>query len=296
MNINPEAILERMAASLPKAYHEDLILVGSLAAACHFAAQLKERSLRTKDADFIVQPAGNLKRCVELAEALKREGWTIRNESGFPAGQSPEGPLPHVKLYSAKERDFWIEFQGLPQQDQTADRHDEPVEFDGAWYSVPHFRFMRLVKHEAQASRSGLKYAAPRMMALANLLAHPKVGEAKVTMADGTKGGLRSAKDLGRAIAIARLTPTSELEEWPASWLPALKECFPKTWSTLAANVEAGLNDLLSKPNAMEDAATFTGTLGLLGGQDASPDRLRAIAEQLLAFAVKPFQELAQKG
>jgi hypothetical protein len=288
--------MESLAALLPRTYHEDVLVVGSLAAACHFSTALEGRAILTKDADFVVQPAVDLRRGVELAEELRSNGWSIRNESGFPPGTEPKDPLPHVKLLAPPTGEFWVEFQGPPEKDQRIARSDLPVRFAGAWYSIPRYRFMGLATIHQQRSAAGLNYADPSMMALANLLAHPRVGTDRVTLPlTGTRGGLRSAKDLGRALAIASLTPLSEMETWPEPWLRGLKEWFPGTWYTLTPEVEKGLADLLSRPDAMSEAVRFASETGLLSGGGASVERLRAIADQLREFAIKPFM-LAARG
>ena len=75
------------------------------------------------------------------------------------------------------------------------------------------------------------------MMALANLLSHPRVGSDRIESGP-MQGLLLSAKDLGRVIALARLTGREETEVWPRTWLEALKNCFPDEWKELAGERE----------------------------------------------------------
>lgn len=296
MNVDGERVLERLQALLPREVRDELLLVGSLAAVVHFARDLGDRVLVTKDADFIIQSASDIGRAVEIAELLRKTGWRIRNESGFPPGKAPDGELPHVKLYSPMETEFWIEFQGLPGADQADPRKDVPVRFAEGWYALPCYRFMGLANHETQVSSGGLRYAAPRMMALANLLAHSRIGDARVTLSTGRKGGLRSAKDLGRAVALARLAPLAEVRTWATSWLPALQACFPATWREHAGTADRGLNELLGSPLAVDEAIGFAAALGLLDGANATPVAFRAMADQLRLTAIRALQEAAISG
>jgi hypothetical protein len=104
---------------------------------------------------------------------------------------------------------------------------------------------------------------------------------------------LRSAKDLGRVIALARLTGRDETEGWPGTWLEALKTCFPAGWGELAARAGDGLKELLADENALEDARRTT-DVGLLRGMDLSAEMLKVTGERLLLDALEPLAELAR--
>lgn len=118
------------------------------------------------------------------------------------------------------------------------------------WYGLPSFRFLGVVSIGRIASHVGLEYAQPSMMALTNLMSHPQVGTIRIASGD-MRGVLRSAKDLGRVIALARLEGREGTEAWKEHWLRAIQECFPTSWKALLINVGSGLEELLDDDNAM---------------------------------------------
>jgi len=95
------------------------------------------------------------------------------------------------------------------------------------WYGLPCFRYLGLASIDRIASDVGLQYAHPAMMALANLLSHQEVGNARIESGE-MLGLLRSAKDLGRVIALAHLEGREGAEAWRDLWLRAVEKCFPK--------------------------------------------------------------------
>jgi len=129
------------------------------------------------------------------------------------------------------------------------------------------------------------------MMALANLLSHPKIGSDRIESGP-MQGLLRSAKDLGRVIALARLTGREETEVWPRTWLEALKNCFPDEWKELAGRVGDGLRELLEDDNALEDARKTT-DVGLLSGMGVTAEMLKASGERLLLDVIDPLADMA---
>jgi len=161
------------------------------------------------------------------------------------------------------------------------------------WYALPAFRHLRLVAVGQLTAAEGINYAAPEMMALSNLLAHPTVDETR-RITDPIEGRrlLRSAKDLGRVLALARLAERAEIESWPATWQRALRAKYPADEvAGLGARAGDGIRALLSHRNAFADAH-FAVDVGLLRGHAVSIDQLRAIAEQLLVDALEPLAEL----
>jgi hypothetical protein len=130
------------------------------------------------------------------------------------------------------------------------------------------------------------------MMALANLLSHPKIGSDRLESGP-MQGLLRSAKDLGRVIGLARLAGREETEAWPKTWLEALKGCFPEEWQELAGRVGEGLRELLEDGNALEDARKTT-DVGLLSGMEVSAEMLKASGERLLLDVIEPLADLAR--
>ena len=60
--------------------------------------------------------------------------------------------------------------------------------------------------------------AQPKMMALANLLEHPRILPDVMSGLIADRSIKRSNKDLGRSIAIARLSGPDAVAEWHADW------------------------------------------------------------------------------
>jgi glycosyltransferase involved in cell wall biosynthesis len=89
------------------------------------------------------------------------------------------------------------------------------------------------------------------MMALANLLEHPRI---KDDLIEDTNIK-RSNKDLGRVLAIARLTPEEMWETWPAAWAKALKDLAadPARRATLGAAAHAAVMEKFTVRRMMDE-------------------------------------------
>ena len=130
------------------------------------------------------------------------------------------------------------------------------------------------------------------MMALSNLLAHPRVGSDRISapLAAG-RCPLRSAKDLGRVLALAHLAGRAATEEWPALWDAALRAKYlPSEVSELGEHAGDGLRELLSNAAAFDDAH-FSVDVGLLSGHRVTSTQLRVVAERLIVDALDPLRE-----
>jgi hypothetical protein len=278
--LDPAALFERLAADIPGDLHTNIFVTGSLAAAYHFQAQLEGRAINTKDADLVVHPAGNVVSCQQMAGRLVDLGW-IRTEECYPrSNPEPADELRAIRLYPPGPHDYFIEFLNLPQQGQEETKRWIPVSMDDGWYGLPSFRFLGVTSLNRLKSSVGLEYASPSMMALTNLLSHPKVGTARIE-AGPMVGLLRAAKDLGRVVALARLAGRDEAERWLPQWREALELCFPDDWKKFAFRLGDGLKELLGDENALEDAYKTT-DIGLLNGMGVTPTMLRASGERLL--------------
>ncbi|MBI2898596.1 MAG: hypothetical protein HYY17_00255 [Planctomycetes bacterium] len=126
-------------------------------------------------------------------------------------------------------------------------------------------------------------------MALANLLSHDVVGAQTMSTPIAGRTILRCVKDLGRVLAIARLSKAEEVAGWTRPWLKALKACFPKSWRLLGRRAGDGLRALMGDASAFEQAHHTT-RVGLLLGQGITEDHLRAVAEQLFETALDPLR------
>lgn len=100
----------------------------------------------------------------------------------------------------------------------------------------------------------------------------------------------RSAKDLGRVLALAWLASREESNVWSELWAAALAERFPQDACALATVAGGGLQELIDNVGALEEAH-HAATVGLLAGKGVSPDNLRAIGQQLIAIALKPLAQ-----
>ena len=210
--LNPRALFARIAADIPPDLHRHLFVTGSLAAAYHFADQIAERTVNTKDADLVVHPAGDTMSCQRMAERLRQLGWVPKPDERFqpqPLLIEPE-KLPYIRLYPPDTRDYFVEFLTLPPIGQKEPMRCMPIHLSDGWYAAPSFRFSVMLELHRHLSAEGIEYANPTMMALANLLSHPELGTQRI---EGD-GRLRSAKDLGRVLALARFAGVDALDEW----------------------------------------------------------------------------------
>jgi hypothetical protein len=107
---------------------------------------------------------------------------------------------------------------------------------------------------DRQRSESGLEYAHPRMMALANLLSHPALCNHVMSTSIGGRDVHRSSKDLGRVLALARLATRAETETWSALGHDALTRCFPTRRAELSNRVGSGLRALLDDDRRFDEA------------------------------------------
>jgi hypothetical protein len=290
--LDPKELFERIARDVPPILPQHLFVTESLAAAYHYNAQLQGQAINTKDADLVVHPAGHVDSCREMAEQLRAIGWRNTDECYPQATVEPVENLRAIRLYPPGSTEFFIEFLNIPDKDQAAAKRWVPLQLKDGWYGLPSFRFLGVVSIGRIASHVGLEYAQPSMLALANLMSHPQVGTIRIESGD-MWGVLRSAKDLGRVIALARLEGREGAEAWREHWLSAIQECFPTSWKALLNNVGSGLEELLADDNAMDDARKTT-DIGLLNGMDVSAEMLRATGDRLIQDVIMPLRKESQ--
>lgn len=290
--LDPQALFERIAEDVHSELHKNLFVIGSLAAAYQFQAQLAGRAVTTKDADVVVHPAGNVKSCREMADQLFGCGWS-RTAECFPRSTpTPQAELQALRLYPPASHDYFIEFLNLPKQGQREAKRWIPIELADGWYGLPSFRFLGLTALNRLTSDVGLEYASPAMMALANLLAHPLVGTERI-QSGMMHGVLRSAKDLGRVLALARLAGRDETEKWSDLWVAGLRDRFPSEWQELALHAGDGLRELLDDAAALDEAHQTT-DVGVLNGMGITTENLRVTGTRLMQDVIEPVADHAR--
>lgn len=291
-SLDPEFLIPRLAAQIPTSLRNHAYLAGSLAAAWHFRAQLKERAIRTKDADVVIRPVGAIDQIRRIAESLRRKGWRWRDqeERGPGTAATRNEDLAAIRLRPPSNREeYFLEFLGVPAVEQATDVQWERIILKEGHYGVPCFRFMGFTSLNLRRAAKGLRYADPAMMALSNLLSHPRVGTHEMSSPIEGRKCLRSAKDLGRVLAFAKLMSRQETMGWKAAWLNAMKTCFPERWRALGAVAGQGLRELLSDRRGMSDA-WWTASNGLLFGHGVTETNLKFVGQQLLRDLVEPFE------
>ncbi len=292
--IDPESVFRRIHQDLPVGLHTHVTIIGSLAAAYHFRARLGFRPVKTKDADLMVQPAGALERCRDIAVRLLDGGWTPIADCIPGSVDTPTEDLPVVRLHPPGSQLYFLELTGLAPATQQDGVAWERFEARGGWYALPSFRYLRLVGSRLERATVGLNYASPSMMALANALSHPTLdGQLMSKPVEGRKIK-RAAKDLGRVLAIAYLAGREETEEWLPRWQDGLWTHFSDDAAPLGRRAGAGIRALLESRAELADAH-WTTTNGLLGGLGVTEENLRAVGERLLVDLFGPLaQEFSQ--
>ena len=292
IEVDHRQLFARIAAELPQELLGHVFVAGSLAAACHFADELSGRGVKTKDADLVIHPAGDVKTAAEIAATLIAKGWRPKDDC-YPSNTAePAEDLRAIRLYPPEHSEYFVELLNVPEPGRTTAKSWVAIELDDGWYGLPSFEFLALAAVDREASDSGLEYAAPCMMALANLLSHPTLGSARMTGLVGGRAILRSAKDVGRVLALAWLAGPDETDRWAERWRFALKQCFPERWQTLASRAGDGLRALLDDAGPFEEA-WFTCDTGLLSGKGVTQEQLRATAQRLLVDCVEPLADSA---
>jgi len=290
--LDANVVLHKLALALPKNLHQDLIVVGSLAA----AAQLVHDSsteLRTKDVDGMLAP--NARAAVaasELAVALMDKGWEPRVDKEkyvFPAGSTtPAEKLPVIRLLPPDSRhtEWFLELLGAPPAlapDKSGSvRYSNRVQTSKSDFEIPSFAYLGVTQFRPVRHESGLQLAAVPMMALSNLLHHPGISDQVMSEMVASRKIKRSNKDLGRVIAMAFLADElneDSVEQWPELWRTALQELSaPAETQAKLSTVNRGIHALRNSHDDQNEALHSINN-GLLSSRPLN-DRQFAIAIQ----------------
>jgi hypothetical protein len=294
--VAPRLVLERVAGAIPKECHENIIVVGSLAAGYQLLASADAFPVRTKDIDCVLSPRLEaVDRGQAIAERLLKAGWRPLTEGAHSipgTAETPTDKLPIVRLYPPNTKDWFIEFITVPDSRRPQDSWMR-LELSSGHYGLRSFRFMEIVALEPTKTPFGIYCARAEMMALANLLEHPEIKSERMSGLIEGRQIKRSNKDLGRVLSIAWLSlerNEEALVSWPDLWEESLRRCFPDDWRLIGQDTGNGLRQLLASPTDL-DEAHHTCVFGLLTSFRVTPEQLRVAAQRLLQDAVGPFEE-----
>ncbi len=285
--LRPALLFDMIDAALPADLKPRVLVVGSLAAAYHFRDQIHHEGITTKDADCVIHPAGAVDECRQIATQLLAAGWRRTAKCHPQPSAEPHKALRTIRLYPPNTDAFFLEMLAFPDSVQREIVTWIPFRLSDGWYGLPSFRFLGLAEHGWRQTETGVHYAAPEMMALANLLSHPRVGTARMGEPIGGRSLLRSVKDLGRVLALAWLTGRDETETWTARWETALRARFGEEAGSMAKVADRGLRELLEDGGALDEARHAV-DIGLLAGKAITEDQLRATGQRLLADVLVP--------
>ena len=297
-DVDPRLVLARVAAAVPAAVRKRIVIVGSLAAGYRLPGTDRTLTVRTKDVDCALFPrVAAVQAGKDVAEELLAKGWRHRpdREHGQPGtAATPVSSLPVVRLFPPKSDDWFIELLTVPASEKETGKRWTRLQLSGGHYGLPSFEFMSLAAFRPTKTEFGIYCARPEMMALALLLEHPRIKpETMSGLIEGRKIK-RSDKDLGRVLAIARLSSEEAIVSWPAAWEKGLRVCFPSRWRRLARSVGSGLRRLLDSPPDLEQAH-HTCIYGLLRSRPATVEELEIAGRRLLQDAVEPVERLGRK-
>lgn len=282
----PKEVLDQVASALPPNVKKNMIIVGSLAAAYWLFENDASIGVRTKDVDCVLSPhveaigAGRA-----IAETLLANGWEPKRggEFGEPGdAKTEDGLLPAIRLFPPYSKDWFIELLTEPKAAPQEKMNLTRVVIDQVGhFGLPSFPFLKAATYHAAQTEFGIRCALPEMMMLHHLLENPTI-KPKTTNETSIK---RIHKDLGRVLAIARLSAPDSWESWPPMWENCLREIFPERKMALVETLGNGLKELVENAADLQQAVD-TCVSGLLSGRNASADQLQVTGMRLLTFVV----------
>jgi hypothetical protein len=298
--LTPDAVIAQVAAALPQDCRSNVIIIGSLAAGYHFFSGDAKRSIRTKDVDCMFSPhAKAVAAALEVTTRLLEADWTPRKEGDWsePGNEhTPDDKLPIIRLKPPATEggtDWFLELLGAPDEKSGQTKTFYRVPTRMGHFAICSYNYLALTEWNPVETKYGVRVARPEMMALSNMLHHPKIGP-ELIKGTTTK---RSNKDLGRVLALAWLTAqqdrrsgTEEFDSWAARMADALRTRFPDHASQLAQSAGDGLRELMGS-KADRDEALSICNRGLLASMEVSREAFEAIGLRYLQQVVEPLSD-----
>ena len=262
--ITPKDVLAQVAEAIPEALRGDIIIVGSLAASYQLLRD-RAQAIRTKDVDGMLAPHARAMVSAErVTDQLLGAGWVPQATAPFALPGTPETPdalLAVVRLQPPHLSPWFLELLGAPASvvpaPQASGKSNSRLQTSGGHFALPSFAYLGLAQFQPTVSEFGIRIALPEMMALANLLHHPVIGDAVMSQPFAGRSIKRANKDLGRVVAMAFLADQQNedaLEGWMTTWRNALMELAPSDADRLLALAPSGLAALLGSAADIEQA------------------------------------------
>jgi hypothetical protein len=242
---------------------------------------------------------------VEVTEQLMAANWKQKEDAVYGTGGRPEDnleDLPVVRLRPPEREQepaqWFLELLAAPPQYQVDGnaKTNQRLHTSAGDFTIPSFAYLALAEWQPLATQHGIFIARPEMMALANMLHHPRIRDD--VMRD-TPGWKRSNKDLGRVLAMAYLTvvrdhqeDTEEFDQWAQRMWAALKEKFGGDARRLALGAGSGIDALLASHDNLAQALRIA-NLGLLASLDVNMDAFAATGRRLQAEVLEPLGKFA---
>jgi hypothetical protein len=306
--VKPIEVIGKVVGAIPPECRENIVIIGSLAAAYAYFGHNHKIAVRTKDIDCLIKPfAVAADKARIISRQLIDAGWKRRiigphQNPGTPDTSTDE--LPAIRLYppdhDPKEgNDWFVELLTEPETSADQGKKWTRVVIDEGHFGLPSFRFLSVTAyHPQKIDGFGIFCARPDMMALANLLEHPEIKpELMSTLIEG-RSIKRSNKDLGRVIALGYLEMEkkhTDIREWGKRWAEALLICFPDEWKILAHKAGNGLTALLQSDEDLEEAL-HTCTYGLLNNTGIQMGEFKEVGQRMLGDSVGTLRHVAESA
>jgi len=293
-NISPALVFHQVSAAIPDEFHKNIIIIGSLAAGYHFFGDNDSLQMRTKDVDCLLSPhIEAVGSGTQIVEKLINIGWKQKADGEFsePGNDKiPDRKLPLIRLYPPESKDWFLEFLIEPEEDHNGIQWKRIILSNGH-FALCGFQFLRITNYNPKKAETGIYYARPEMMALANILEHPRIKPETMSGLIENRKIKRSNKDLGRALAIVRLYGDVQLDEWLDLWEDAVRSRISEQLFPLMKNAGDGVRELIGSVEDMEESV-FVSNNGLLAFQKVTKTQFEASAKRLLSDVIEPFENI----